>query len=156
MPFPTTESEMRTFLGLGKYPRDFTIHYSDLVAPLHELTKASTDWTDVASKQYLFAQVSLIKIKEIVSNFPRLNAIDYSLPVVLPKPHIECACPCHHARTFTSLAYAPLIRKPRGTIVPCRAMSRWRMTQICYGTSMVPDPLSDLHPPSDSSCVNFP
>jgi hypothetical protein len=59
MPFPTTESEMRTFLGLGNYLRDFTIHYVDLVAPLHEFTKASTDWTDVSSEKYLTAQAAL-------------------------------------------------------------------------------------------------
>jgi len=70
MPFPTTESEMRTFLGLGNYLRDFTIHYADLVAPLHKFTKASTDWTDVSSEQYLLSQAAFIKIKEIVSNRP--------------------------------------------------------------------------------------
>jgi len=70
-------------LWLHNNLRDFTIHYADWVAPLHEFTKASTDWTDISSEQYLLAQVSFIKIKEIVSYLPRLNAIDYSLPVVL-------------------------------------------------------------------------
>jgi len=83
MPFPTTEFEMRTFLGLGNYLRDFKVHFADLVVLLHEFTKETTDWIDVSSDVYSTAQAAYVQIKEIVSNLPRLNAIDYTFTVVL-------------------------------------------------------------------------
>ena len=82
MPFPETEAEMRSFLGCENYLRDFTPHYADLVAPLHDLTKFTKDGKNM-HEEHAAAKAVFYKVKEIVKSLPLLNVIDYDLPVVL-------------------------------------------------------------------------
>ena len=41
---PTSVKGVRSFLGFGNFYRHFISHYSDLVRPLHDLTKKDTLW----------------------------------------------------------------------------------------------------------------
>lgn len=75
---PCNPSQLRSFLGLANYFRDFIPQYSSRAAYLYRLAapRAKFVWDDVA-------QSAFEDIKSAVSHAPMLHHIDYGLPIVL-------------------------------------------------------------------------
>ena len=67
-PKPSSQKEVRSFLGLANFYRRFIPHFSIVAAPLNDLTssKATFKWTD----QH---QVAFFKLKEALSSSPVLD-----------------------------------------------------------------------------------
>jgi hypothetical protein len=76
-PTPKTLIELRGFLGLCTYYRKFFKGFSQLYAPLTDLTKkGSFKWNDEA-------QVMIEKMKEVMSTCPVLALPDFGIPFTL-------------------------------------------------------------------------
>jgi hypothetical protein len=76
-PTPKTLTELRGFLGLCTYYRKFVKGFSQLCAPLTDLTKkGSFKWNDEA-------QVTMEKMKKVMSTCPILALPDFSIPFTL-------------------------------------------------------------------------
>jgi hypothetical protein len=76
-PTPKTLTELRGFLGLCTYYRKFVKGFSQLCAPLTDLTKkGSFKWNDEA-------QVTMEKMKEVMSTCPVLALPDFGVPFTL-------------------------------------------------------------------------
>jgi hypothetical protein len=76
-PTPKTLTELRGFLGLCTYYRKFVKGFSQLCAPLTDLTKkGSFKWNDEA-------QVTMEKMKEVMSTCPVLALPDFGIPFTL-------------------------------------------------------------------------
>jgi hypothetical protein len=76
-PTPKTLTELRGFLGLCTYYRKFIKGFSQLYAPLTDLNKkGSFKWNDEA-------QVTMEKMKEVMSTCPVLDLPDFSIPFTL-------------------------------------------------------------------------
>jgi hypothetical protein len=76
-PTPKTLTELRGFLGLCTYYRKFVKGFSQLCSPLTDLTKkGSFKWNDEA-------QVTMEKMKEVMSTYPVLALLDFSIPFTL-------------------------------------------------------------------------
>jgi hypothetical protein len=77
--WPTTKTlmEQRGLLGLCTYYRKFVKGFSQLCTPLTELTKkGSFKWNDEA-------QVTMEKMKEVMSTYPVLALPDFNIPFTL-------------------------------------------------------------------------
>jgi hypothetical protein len=76
-PTPKTLTELRGFLGLCTYYRKFVKGFSQLCAPLTDLTKkGSFKWNDEA-------QVTMEKMKEVMSTCPAVALPDFGIPFTL-------------------------------------------------------------------------
>jgi hypothetical protein len=76
-PTPKTLTELRGFLGLCTYYRKFFKGFSQLCAPLTDLTKKrSFKWNDEA-------QVTMEKMKEVMSTCLVLALPDFGIPFTL-------------------------------------------------------------------------
>jgi hypothetical protein len=76
-PILKTLTELRGFLGLCTYYRKFVKGFSQLCAPLTDLTKkGSFKWNDEA-------QVTMEKMKEVMSTCPVLSLPDFGIPFTL-------------------------------------------------------------------------
>jgi len=75
---PKDKSEIRSLLGFGNYFRRFIFHYSELVRPLTDLTKAntSTEWTSACEKAFQ-------DLKSAIVNAPVLKHPDCDKPFKL-------------------------------------------------------------------------
>ena len=75
---PSTKKQLRSFLGTCNYFRDFIPHYSVVVKPLFALTadKVPFVWTEDCRKVFGV-------VKDLIVEAPRLNFIDYSMPIFL-------------------------------------------------------------------------
>ena len=60
-PVPKTKTELRSFLGLANYYRNFIEYYSHISRPLHSLTSKTTEfnWTPVAQKSFEILKTKL-------------------------------------------------------------------------------------------------
>jgi hypothetical protein len=76
-PTPKTLTELRGFLGMCTYYRKFVKGFSQLCAPLTDLTKKGAfKWDEEA-------QITMDKMKEVMSMCPVLALPDFSLPFTL-------------------------------------------------------------------------
>lgn len=79
-PRPNTKRQVRTFLGLVGYYRQFIPEFASLAAPLFELTKTNRkshfQWNEEAEEAFQ-------KLKDALCHGPVLATVDYSLPLVL-------------------------------------------------------------------------
>ena len=81
-PKPTTNTALRSFLGLANYMRDFVPNHSTAVAPLHAMVEQSKrkshpiTWTPKA-------EAAFIDIKNKINNSPLLYFADDSEPITL-------------------------------------------------------------------------
>lgn len=76
-PTPRNVTELRSFLGLCTYYRRFVKGFSQLIAPLTDLTKKGAfSWGDGA-------QTALEKLKEVMSSCPVLALPDFTQSFVL-------------------------------------------------------------------------
>ena len=74
IPTPTTETEVRNFLGFSGYYRIFMEHFSQIVAPLHALTgNVDFVWTDKCDRAFE-------DLKKLVSIAPVLRGPNWDLP----------------------------------------------------------------------------
>ena len=68
-PVPVTEKEVRAFLGLSGYYRQFVPHFATIAEPLTELTKAKNPdkvkWSDQCEKAFF-------KLKELLLTSPKV------------------------------------------------------------------------------------
>ena len=74
IPTPTTQTEVRSFLGFSGYYRRFIQQYSHIAAPLHALT-GNVDflWTDKCDRAFK-------ELKKLVSTAPVLRGPNWNLP----------------------------------------------------------------------------
>eukprot|EP00253_Pinus_taeda_P028738 PITA_28738 len=74
IPTPTTQTEVRSFLGFFGYYRRFIEHYSRIVAPLYALT-GNVDflWTEKCNQDFK-------ELKKLVSTAPVLRGPNWNLP----------------------------------------------------------------------------
>ncbi|XP_064470265.1 uncharacterized protein LOC135385018 [Ornithodoros turicata] len=79
-PRPKTKKQMRSFLGLAGYYRDFVPNYATLASPLTDLTKKRAnniiEWTEAH-------QIAFDALKHALSEPPILRAPDFNKPFVL-------------------------------------------------------------------------
>jgi hypothetical protein len=76
-PTPKTLTELRGFLGMCTYYRKFVKGFSQLCAPLTDLTeKGAFKWSEEA-------QNTMDKMKKVMSTCPVLALPDFSLPFTL-------------------------------------------------------------------------
>jgi hypothetical protein len=76
-PTPKTLTELRGFLGMCTYYRKFFKGFSQLCAPLTDLTKKGAfKWDEEAQKM-------MDKMKKVMSTCPILALPDFSLPFTL-------------------------------------------------------------------------
>ena len=79
-PIPQTKKQVRTFLGLTGYYRKFIPNYTEIPAPLTDLTKKSAptrvQWTPTYD-------LAFGKLKELLCSKPVLNTPDFSKPFIL-------------------------------------------------------------------------
>jgi hypothetical protein len=76
-PTPKTLIELRGFLGMCTYYRKFVKGFSQLCAPLTDLTKKGAfKWDEEA-------QIMMDKMKKVMSTCPVLALLDFSLPFTL-------------------------------------------------------------------------
>ena len=78
--FPTTKREIRQFLGLAGYFRDFIKDYAEIAVPLTNLTKDTTKEPFELSTSEKEAVTTLIRK---ISAFPVLQFPDFNLPFIL-------------------------------------------------------------------------
>ena len=78
--FPTTKKEVRQFLGLAGYFRDFIKDYAEIAAPLTNLTKDTTKEPFELSTSEKEAVTTLIRK---ISAYPVLQFPDFNLPFIL-------------------------------------------------------------------------
>ena len=78
--FPTTKREVRQFLGLAGYFRDFIKDYAEIAAPLTNLTKDTTTEPLELSISEKEAATTLINK---ISEYPVLQFPDFNLPFIL-------------------------------------------------------------------------
>lgn len=72
-PQPTTLTELRSFLGLASFYKRFIQDFSDVVAPLTDLTKTKTFvWSDIANKAFA-------KLKKHLTSAHVLVLLEWSL-----------------------------------------------------------------------------
>eukprot|EP00253_Pinus_taeda_P007389 PITA_07389 len=74
IPIPTTQTEVRSFLGFSGYYRRFIEHYSQIAAPLYALT-GNVDflWTEKCDQAFK-------KLKKLLSTAPVLRGPNWNLP----------------------------------------------------------------------------
>ncbi|GFW47334.1 retrovirus-related Pol polyprotein from transposon 17.6 [Trichonephila clavipes] len=77
---PTTKSEVRSFLGLTSYYRDYIQNFSQLVLPLTNLTKKNIP-KDIPWESS--AEESFVRLKEELVKMPSLHTPDLSRPFLL-------------------------------------------------------------------------
>ena len=76
-PEPRNVTELRGFIGICTYYRKFVKGFSQLAAPLTNLTKKGAfSWTDSA-------QQAFDRLKEVMSSYPVLALPDFTQPFVL-------------------------------------------------------------------------
>jgi putative transposase len=81
IPMPKSIKEMQRFLGAALFFRTFLFNYSDLVAPLHDMTKKTFIWTKTSWKldyESIFQKVKEALVKAVAVFIP-----DYSLSWIL-------------------------------------------------------------------------
>ena len=83
-PIPATTAELRSFLGLANFYRDFVQGFSSLAAPLTALTGQRVPF--MWSEQH---QNSFVSLKSAMCSAPALLAVDDSKPFVM---HCDASC----------------------------------------------------------------
>ena len=73
MPPPTTQKEVRQFLGLAGYYRIFVPKYSDIARPLTDLTKKDTQFNWTERCQQTFDILKELLSKEPILKYPDPN-----------------------------------------------------------------------------------
>lgn len=75
---PRNRKQLKSFLGLANYFRDFIHHFAQIARPLYELTSKKTafEWTDEHANAFH-------NLKEAILNVPMLHHMRYDLPIVL-------------------------------------------------------------------------
>ena len=73
MPLPTTQKEVRQFLGLAGYYRKFVPKYSDIARPLTDLTKKDTQFNWTERCQQTFDMLKELLSKEPILKYPDPN-----------------------------------------------------------------------------------
>ena len=73
MPPPTTQKEVRQFLGLAGYYRKFVPKYSDIARPLTDLTKKDTQFNWTERCQQTFDMIKELLSKEPILKYPDTN-----------------------------------------------------------------------------------
>ena len=77
---PSTKKQVRQFLGLAGYFRNFIKDFAEISAPLSNLTKNTSPDSFSLSEQELQA-ISLLKQK--ITEYPILQFPDFNLPFIL-------------------------------------------------------------------------
>ena len=76
-PEPRNVTELRGFIGICTYYRKFVRGFSQLAAPLTDLTKKGAfSWSDTAQRAF-------DRLKEVMSSCPVLALLDFTQPFVL-------------------------------------------------------------------------
>ena len=70
---PTTKRQLRRFIGMVNYYRDFWPRRSDLMAPLSRLCSKTVPWKWTAVEQKAFANLKKIISKEVLLAYPDFN-----------------------------------------------------------------------------------
>ena len=78
IPFPTSKTAMKSFLGSSVFFMKYVDHYNVLAAPLHDMTKDKFDWTD--SDLRASYKPSFERLKEACATAVTLFAPNYDLP----------------------------------------------------------------------------
>ncbi|GBL92132.1 Retrovirus-related Pol polyprotein from transposon 297 [Araneus ventricosus] len=74
---PSTKKELRSFLGLASYYRDYISNFSEIVLPLTDLTKRKVSNVLISSIE---AEEAFVKIKDEIIRMPTLHTPDISRP----------------------------------------------------------------------------
>src|SRR4029434_10551555 len=121
-PQPQTKRQVRTFLGLVGYYRQFIPNFASLAAPLHELTSKSASnrvkWTEQTQRAFNALKKALCS--ETVLHTPdfgkrfvlQTDASEVGLGAVLSQVHDGSEYPI----TFVSRCYDPGGSRPRPRI----------------------------------------
>ena len=76
-PEPRNVTKLRGFVGICTYYQKFVKGFSQLAAPLTDLTKKEAfSWTDTTQRAF-------DRLKEVMSNCPVLVLLDFTQPFVL-------------------------------------------------------------------------
>jgi RNase H-like domain found in reverse transcriptase len=81
-PKPSNNTNLRSFLGLANYFRDFVPNHSNVVNPLHKMIdyyaskQAKLTWTEAGEKAFIY-------IKLLISKSPTLYFISDTAPIIL-------------------------------------------------------------------------
>jgi hypothetical protein len=84
---PTCRKELLSFLGLAGYYRKFVHKYATMVAPLSDLTKATSAWTWTAEHAHSFTSIKLA-----LQQSPVLALPNYDVPFVITTDASGIAC----------------------------------------------------------------
>jgi hypothetical protein len=93
-PKPTTNTTLRSFLGLANYMRDFVENHSHIVHPLHQMVEQSKGknhiitWTPAA-------EAAFVTIKKLIGKSPQLYFADDNEPIVLMTDASDYGIGCH-------------------------------------------------------------
>ncbi|CAM4411214.1 unnamed protein product [Lepidochelys kempii] len=114
IPRPVAISQMRTFLGMTGYCRQWILGYATIIKPLQELTKMDTPEPLLWSQE---AEQAFVTIKQALSSAPALGLPDYAQPFILfchERNGFALAVPTqkhedkHHPLTYYSTALDPV------------------------------------------------
>jgi len=72
---PTSQTQLRSFLGLCNYLKNFITHYADLAEPLYRLTEKNRTfrWTEEAERSFQALKTALTVPP--VLGFPRIGTV---------------------------------------------------------------------------------
>ena len=120
----TNKKQVRQFLGLAGYFRDFIKDFAEIAAPLTDLTKDShIDTFVLTEKEKLAAEL----LKQKVSEYPILQFPDFNLPFILETDASQknCSCPSSTKRTTTSpdIMLKQTFKPSRKKLLYCRKRS---------------------------------
>ena len=106
-PRPTTKKQVRSFMGLAGYYRDFIPNFAAVAAPLSDLTRkgqpSKVEWGDAQEKAYqtikiLLAGDPILRLPDPEKTFVlRTDASDYGIGAVLMQEHGDKLFPMSYA-----------------------------------------------------------
>lgn len=79
-PRPKTKTQVRSFLGLTGYYRDFIEHYAEIAAPLTELTKKQGSNQVIWTEKH---EAAFQRLKQLLADPPILRLPDFNRPFTL-------------------------------------------------------------------------
>ena len=119
---PSTKKQVRQFLGLAGYFRNFIKDFEEISAPLSNLTKNTSPDSFSLSEQELQA-ISLLKQK--ITEYPILQFPDFNLPFILETD-----------ASSIKIAAVLLQKQKNATVLLSRASRLLKLTQLKATTQL--------------------
>ena len=139
---PKTKKQVRAFIGLANFYRRFCPNFSDLTAPLSDLTKRGMPNTVQWTEQH---QLSFDKLKQLLTSKPVLRLPDLTKPYVLStdastRASGSCLSQYHdgikRAIAYASKKFSPTEQRYSTVERECLAIVRGieKFSRYLYGT----------------------